>query len=481
MKYLLPIISLIAVFFLLSFRLLDTPPGLTIDEAAFGYNATLLSRTLHDQNGRLLPVFVLSIDGQDWRQPVTQYYQAAFFRLFGASVLNLRLSSVVVTLFALILLYYLTHKLLGTLAAVAAATIFITTPIVFFQAHLGLDNNVPMVFTLLWLISLHRYHRQQKPLNLFAAGIALGLSFYSYKAMRAILPVWSFLTLADIFISSAPFLRRLKHSLYFILGLAPFLLVIPWLETHYAGAVFDKHGASFGDIYSFLFPYLSSFDLSFLFLQGDATLYHSTQRHGMFLLASLPLFVIGLYQAVKKDRFWLLIVISLFTAPILYGMVNSVHRASRLMAFVPQFCLVASLSLESLRHSRFQLPLVIFVACLYLLNFTDFVGYFWYQYPVVSQTGKAYGQLSQYQSFAALASQSQKTQLTPYINRTVYLDEGESAHFFEAIYFTTPLQQWDSDDQPTPPGTILLSTRDNIPGMDPLQLPLPRYHLHINP
>ena len=171
MKYLLPIISLIAVFFLLSFRLLDTPPGLTIDEAAFGYNATLLSRTLHDQNGRLLPVFVLSIDGQDWRQPVTQYYQAAFFRLFGASVLNLRLSSVVVTLFALILLYYLTHKLLGTLAAVAAATIFITTPIVFFQAHLGLDNNVPMVFTLLWLISLHRYHRQQKPLNLFAAGI----------------------------------------------------------------------------------------------------------------------------------------------------------------------------------------------------------------------------------------------------------------------------------------------------------------------
>ena len=32
-----------------SFRLLEVPPGITVDEAAFGYNAALISKTLKDE------------------------------------------------------------------------------------------------------------------------------------------------------------------------------------------------------------------------------------------------------------------------------------------------------------------------------------------------------------------------------------------------------------------------------------------------
>jgi len=81
-----------------SYRILNVPLGLTADEGAFAYNAVLLSKTLHDENNRFLPIFVLSLNGADWRQPVTQYYLTAFFRFFGSSVFNLRYSSVVITL-----------------------------------------------------------------------------------------------------------------------------------------------------------------------------------------------------------------------------------------------------------------------------------------------------------------------------------------------------------------------------------------------
>jgi hypothetical protein len=67
------------VAFIFSYRLLQVPLGLTADEGAFGLNAVLLSNTLRDENNRFLPFFVLSLNGTDWRQPVTQYYLAGFF------------------------------------------------------------------------------------------------------------------------------------------------------------------------------------------------------------------------------------------------------------------------------------------------------------------------------------------------------------------------------------------------------------------
>ena len=65
------VLTLIGTFF--AYRLNKVPKGLTVDEAAFGYNAVLLSETYHDENGRFLPFFVLFFEGKDWRQPVTQY------------------------------------------------------------------------------------------------------------------------------------------------------------------------------------------------------------------------------------------------------------------------------------------------------------------------------------------------------------------------------------------------------------------------
>src|SRR3989344_1171156 len=148
-RFALLLILIFSIIFF-SFRLSRVPSGVTSDEAAFGYNAVLLSKTLHDENNRFLPIFVLSLNGADWRQPVTQYYLTAFFRLFGSSVFNLRYSSVVITLVSAGLLYYLSYKAGGHKLALFSSFIFLTTPLIMIQSHLGLDNIMPVPFTIIW-------------------------------------------------------------------------------------------------------------------------------------------------------------------------------------------------------------------------------------------------------------------------------------------------------------------------------------------
>ena len=142
---------LVIFFFLLSYRLLETPMGLTADESAFGTNAALLSRTGYDENGVFMPLFVNSINKSDWRQPWSQYYITLFFKIFGISINNLRLSSVILILFSGYLLYRLMNSLLGWRYAILSMVLFFTTPIIFLQSHLGLDNIMPLPFVLIWL------------------------------------------------------------------------------------------------------------------------------------------------------------------------------------------------------------------------------------------------------------------------------------------------------------------------------------------
>lgn len=469
----------LALFFLslfFSHRLLKVPPGLTVDEAAFGYNAVLLSRTGRDQNGRLLPVFVLSIEGRDWRQPVTQYWMALFFRIFGPSYFNLRFTSILVALTSLVLIFYLARLHLNQKAAFLASFIFLTTPIIMIQSHLALDNIMPVPFVLFWLLGLFLFEKTGKNKYLSFSAAGLGIGFYTYKAMRIIVPV---LTILTLFYLGLDYLKdfskkNLKKILIFSFSILPFFAIIPLLEWKYAGAVFDRQKPGFGSWDSFFFPYLSSFDPSFLFLKGDATFYHSTGRHGMFLLASLPLFLAGIYQGVKEKKFWRLVLASFFLTPVFFGLVNSVHRASRLLALIPAYVLIAALGGVFLFKKKKIFFLIIF--SLMIVNYFDFLKYYWFVYP---KAAREWFSNDIYQSYLVLARESEKRNLAPWIARDIYLAEGESSRFFEAAYFKEPLEKW-TDDQFLPENAILMTNRKEVPGLERLELEMDSYYLQIN-
>lgn len=319
-------LATVFLFSFLAYRLTEVPPGLTVDEAAFGYNGVLLAETGRDETGKFLPVFALSIEGKDWRQPVTQYFIAGFFKVLGADYFKLRLTSVLVTLVSLLLLFYFVHKRLGSLQATFTSLIFLTTPVILIHSHMALDNIMPVPFVILWLLFIFFWEKKKRAEYLVFSAIALGIGFYTYKAMRAIVPVWALLTVLylsrDVLFNRSKFSlkKAFRRSLPFIAGISPFALIIPYLQRQYPGAIFGGATLSFDSFYSFFYPYLSNLDLSFLFIKGDLTVFHSTGKHGMFLLSSLPLFAFGIYQALKKGGIWRFVAAAFFWARFFLGL-----------------------------------------------------------------------------------------------------------------------------------------------------------------
>jgi len=434
-------------------NLLDVPRGLTVDEAAFGLNASLLARTGRDENGRLLPIFVLSLGGKDWRQPVTQYYQTVFFKLFGAGVYNLRLSSVVVTAVAAVLIYELIRRRYKSRGlAMIGMGLFLLTPIVWIQSHMGLDNNMPVVWSLIWLLGLEGVREEKKVdwKKVVMMAMALGFAFYSYKGMRVVVPVWAGMTTIYL----AVIKRDVKRSGLFVITMLPFAAIIPWLEIKYAGAIMGGAEVKFTEIYQFFYPYLSYFDPTFLWIKGDATVFHSTGRHGMLLLATMPLVAGGLVAMVKEGGGGLVLA-ALGLAPMLMGTVDSVHRASRIMAVVPLYVI---LMIEGLRWwaKRVGRWLVVIAVALVAVNFWDFWTVYGGEYAKVTEEN--FGNLKYFKAYEVAKNLGGQV----YVSKAVKMLTGESGRFFEEVYFSGKAVLAESEEEVD--SGVVLSRREVVEG-----------------
>jgi hypothetical protein len=471
------IFLLIVAFGLLlffSYRLTQIPDGITIDEASFGYNGTLLARTLRDENNRKLPIFVLSIGGTDWRQPVTQYFTAVIFKLFGPSLFNLRMTAVITAVASLVLIYLLGKQLFGNVGAIAASIFLATTPIFMIQSHLALDNIAPLPFVILWLLALFVFGKTKKNLWLIVSAVSLGIGFYSYKSMRIFVPVWVILSL--IYLAKENLRNAIKPILIFLLSIAPFFAAIPLLEYLYAGAVLNKVNPEINNIYSFVSFYLSNFDPSFLFVKGDDLLFHSTGRHGMYLLMSLPFFILGLASSWKKSNFWKLIIVSFFLGPLMFGYIGQIHRASRLLALVPLYSLIAGSGFLYLWQKRSKV-LVGILTIFFVINYFDFIHYYLTDY---AKDTKAifYNFESIDRSFKTLKEESVSRSLTPYIDQVIMKGLNPTRDFARSIYFTDPLNTWNGVKKEYPADAILMTDNSKVEFLKQIEH-IDRYYFYI--
>lgn len=466
-KVIASFLVIIALFLFFAFRLTETPSGITIDEGAFGYNGILLSQTLHDENGRFMPIFVLSIHGNDWRQPVTQYMVTLFFKVLGASVYNLRLVSVFMALLSVIFIFFLGKKLLGTAGGIAASVFLTSTPVFMIHSHLGLDNIAPVPFVIAWLFFLYLFSKKKENFLLILSAISLGVGYYSYKGMRVFVPIWIILTI--IFLSWEFLVNRDKKTfknvitpvLYFSLSAFPFFAIIPYLETKYAGAVLNNEHPVFEGFYHFLYPYFSMFDPSFLFIKGDELFYHSTGKHGMYLLLSLPFFVTGLVASFKKGSFWKLIIASFFLGPLLFGLFGSIHRASRMLAEVPLYALICAAGVFWFWKKKSLKLLLGALVILFAVNYYDFINYYWYQYPKDTESIFYHINVNE-DAYKFLKAESEDNNFVPFVDSVVSRQENTTVDFARTMSFIYPPMSWDGKKDSLPSNSVLMTSNSNI-------------------
>lgn len=446
-------------WFLFTYRILDVPPGINGDEAAIGYNAALVARTGYDQSDHFLPLFVSAFDLTDWKQPVTFYSTVLAFKIFKPTFVILREVSVVFVLVSAVLIFFLSKEILGIKGAFVGLIIFLTIPAVLIQSHLALENIAPVPFTILWLLMLLKYKKTLSSKYIFISAIVLGISLFSYPGMRLIFPIFTGLTVALIYYLNRKkkVMKIVTENLKFLLIISSFPILMYSVKDQYPGAILAYNRPH--DIKSYqelILPYISSFDPSFLFIQGDSTPYHSTGKQGVFLLATIPIFALGIFRiAQKKNPMLIFILLVFFLTPLLYGLAASIHRGSRLLVLLPPYTIITSLgflSLYNIKNSFVKFLLISIAIFVISVNYIDFVRDYWYEYPnrVKSEFAKPI-----HKAFEKTKEISLKDNLTPFIQNDLYLQNPIAADFFGVVYFQNKLQKW-MVNQDLPKGSIVI-------------------------
>lgn len=435
--------ALAAGWFLFTYRLTEVPPGINGDEAAIGLNAIYISKDGKDPEGNFLPFFTALPGSQDWKQPITVYSVSLAFKIFGPSYFTLRAVSFFYMLLSALLLFYLIRILVGIFLASLGLLIFLTTPIIMIQSHLAMENIAPLPFIILWLIGICKYNRQMKDRYLVLIGLSLILAFFSYLGMRLIMPV--------LFLLSAIFLfyKNKQKIPIFISIFIPFVISLLIFKNQYPGSLWGLYRPYIVDSYqNFFLPYLSNFDPTFLYIFGDSTPYHSTGKFGMFLIATLPLFILGFIKIIRLNQLIPnFVTTTFFLAPILFGLGSTIHRASRIVGLVPFYvviCCYGLLLILDLKKQILKKAAIGLLVAFILLNYSDFIKDYWFEYPkrVNSDFSKPI-----HLGFEKLSEKSKKDNLTPLVQSDLHLQNSTAFSFFEASFFQQPLKKWSVSEE----------------------------------
>ncbi|MFA5894359.1 MAG: glycosyltransferase family 39 protein [Candidatus Shapirobacteria bacterium] len=453
------LLILVITIFCFTFKLLQIPPGLETDEGSISYNSILISQNLRDQNKRLLPFFILSSDHIDWKQPVLIYSSAILFKIFGASLTAFKLVNVLYSLGASILIYFIARLLIKEkFYALIAMVFYAISPIIISTTRIGNESILPAVFGSLWLLLVTIYYKKNQNIYLFLCALALGIGFYSFKGMRIIIPVWSMLTIFLIAIKNKLSVTSIKPIIIFGLTMAPFALIIPFLESKYPGAIFDRSSIPIEGYRYYLHYWLANINLYALFSEPDIGKIYEMKYFGAMLVSTMPLLILGLYALTIKTKLHRFILAVFFLTPMLFGIAKSTEYSHRLVSLVPLYALISTFGVRHIvvsKHFKYKRLSLILLTLFITFNSLDFFNYYFFVYPKQLSTQKAFSN-NYFPLFLELSKESKAKNLEPYIQSDLYFGHNDANLFYEQAYFKKPLNIWKLGD-PMPTNSILLT------------------------
>ena len=296
-------------------------------EVLFALHARSIATTLHDTNGRLLPLYfqMPQIGVNVWFHPMVVYAMALSLKVLPLSEAAVRLPSVLIGVTDVILIYFIGVRIFRSERwALLAAALLALTPSHFMHSRLAMDYLYPVPFVLAWLLCLLTFLEHRRPATLFAATSFLGVGIYSYIASTVMMPLYLAITLTVIWTTTD---RPGRWSLTAIAGFAWPLCLLIWFVFHPDVIVqtlsrygMDRSvaapwpvGAPLGVVLETLWrtsrlsgrvsQYWSFFDPAYLFLTGGyANVVNSTRHVGVFPMPFVVLIPVGIVVLLPRRR-----------------------------------------------------------------------------------------------------------------------------------------------------------------------------------
>jgi len=323
MFFLLMLICIFA-FSLRIFDLGNNPPGFFADEASVGLNAYTIANYGTDEYGKRLPLFFQAFG--EYKNPIPIYATVPFVWIFGLSVFSVRLTSVVLSILTIGMIYVLTKEItrilpLSYVTALLAALLLAISPWHIHISRISFEGFMP--FLLCTMAGTYFFLRSfSVKWYLLLSAAFFGISLYTYFPARLFIP---FFVIGLSVIYAKKLLRHLP--VLFISFCVGFIVMLPLLGS----IMFDNGLSRWDQVSIFAHPpndesivkhitnnYMSHFSYAFLFSKGDIDMpgqfitRHSVRGFGELYLYQLPFLFVGIYGLYRKKQFQTLAVLLLW-------------------------------------------------------------------------------------------------------------------------------------------------------------------------
>lgn len=211
------IVIFIVAVFLRVYKLENIPSGVNVDEAGMAYDAFCLSKFMVDRALNKFPVYFINFGGG--QSILYGYVTAIFIKLYGFNITSIRITAVIFNLIAILACFLMIRKHIGQKSALVVSFLLTINPWNIMSSRWGLDCNL---LALCLIISLYFLLRAKKWYQYIFAGLAIGISLYTYAISYIIIPVFLILILSYML-----YVKRITFKNIIILGIPIFILALP--------------------------------------------------------------------------------------------------------------------------------------------------------------------------------------------------------------------------------------------------------------
>ncbi|MBN1889214.1 MAG: glycosyltransferase family 39 protein [Thermoflexales bacterium] len=381
------------------------PAALNVDEALNGYEAYSLLKTGRDEWGTPWPVLIRGFN--DYRRPAIVYTAIPFVAMLGLSTFSIRATAATWGILTVLLTYCLARDMVNKQAGLLAALMLAVSPWHVHFSRSGREAATAIFTIVLGLWCGWRWYKKRQAGWLIGAGVAFGLSFYTYNTTQAFTPLM-------LAVCGLIFARTLWQHRHLSLATTAVLAVVsaPLLYAH-TNTPYAQNRLDAVTVFEAGKPLLQSFSLvvrqwlghfspDYLFLHGDAHLVLHPAGFGQLYLVEAILLPLGaltmvLRQATRRAGLLLLAWLALGAVPAALTTqdMGSAHSL-RGMLGVPAFAILSGQGFMALGNTHRIKPSLRTIglgalAGLLALNAGIVLHHYFVIYPIQSALAYEYG------------------------------------------------------------------------------------------
>lgn len=352
----------------------STPPSITWDEVAWGYNAYSIGIDGKDEFGKFLPIQYIESFG-DFKPPLYMYLAVLPVKLFGLNEFSTRLPSATTGSLAVALTYFLVKEIFrrdNERLALLSSFILAISPWHIMLSRAAFEANVAVFFIMLGIFFFLKATKQKSWLLLISI-ISFVLSTYAFNSARIVAPI-IFIILFIVFWRKMLMEKKVVMVSGFV-GLLLFFPLLAFLTTPQAALRFNEvnilsdisiinkvnqqvehdknafwskiiHNRRFTFGVEYIHHYFDNLTPKFLFIKGDGNPKFSIQDVGQLYVWEIPFLVIGALMLFrKKEGNWWIVPTMLIVGIIPAGFARETPHALRIENTIPSFQILTAYGL----------------------------------------------------------------------------------------------------------------------------------------